>query len=58
MMNVIKIFMIGFVQLTNSQAISNEGETCSGKCAYGLECVNTKGPLMGDSDLGICHPKC
>ena len=28
MMNVIKLLMIGFVQLTNSQAISKEGETC------------------------------
>ena len=30
MVNVIKMLMIGFVQLTDSQKISKEGETCGG----------------------------
>ena len=58
-----KIILISFASFSNSQKISKEGEMCGGmlsdphQCANGLECVNTRGPMIADAP-GVCHPKC
>lgn len=60
---MMKIILISFASFSNSQKISKEGEMCGGmlsdphQCVNGLECVNTRGPMIADAP-GVCHPKC
>ena len=63
MKTLINTLILGFIQITNSQKLSKDGEICGGRlkephnCLSNLECVYTSGPMIADAP-GLCHPKC
>ena len=60
MKNLIKTLIIGFIQITNSQKLSKDGEICGGRlkephnCLSNLECITEKLIPMGDHIIFIC----